>query len=252
MSFDVAASAYDAFMGRYSAGLASQMADLAHATPGQRVIDVGCGPGALTAELVRRLGPEHVAAVDPSEPFVEAARARLPGVDVRLAAAEALPHPADAFDAALAQLVVHFMKDPVAGLGEMRRVTRPDGAVVVCVWDFEGGRSPLSPFWSAALQLDPDAIDESRLAGARRGHLVQLLLEAGLRDVTEHELRVDRRHETFDEWWAPFAGGVGPAGGYLARLNDAAREALRDRCRELLPEAPFTLKSVAWSARGIA
>jgi ubiquinone/menaquinone biosynthesis C-methylase UbiE len=112
MSFNVAAEAYDRFMGGWSRLLAAPMADLAGVVPGQRVLDVGCGPGALTAELVARVGPERVAAVDPSEPFVVAARARHPGVDVRHASAEALPHPDDAVDVALAQLVVHFMADP--------------------------------------------------------------------------------------------------------------------------------------------
>jgi SAM-dependent methyltransferase len=252
MTFDVAATAYDAFMGRYSAGLVGQMADLAGVVAAQRALDVGCGPGALTAELVRRLGPANVAAVDPSEPFVEAARERQPDVDIRLAAAESLPFGDGEFDAALAQLVVHFMDDPVAGLREMARVTRAGGVVAACVWDFDGGRSPLSPFWTAALQLDPDAVDESRLSGARRGHLVELLGAAGLRAVTEHELRVSRRHASFEEWWQPFAGGVGPAGGYLAGLDNVRREALRERCRALLPSGSFTLESIAWAARGFA
>ena len=83
---------------------------------GQRVVDVGCGPGALTTELVRRVGADGVSAVDPSEPFVAAAKERHPGVDVRLASAEQLPFGDDEFDRALAQLVVHFMADPVKGL----------------------------------------------------------------------------------------------------------------------------------------
>ena len=129
-------------MGRYSVGLTAQLADLAGVTAGRRALDVGCGPGALTRELVARLGSDRVAAADPSEPFVAAARERNPGVDVRLAAAEALPFDDDAFDAALAQLVVHFMKDPVAGLREMARVTRPGGVVAACVWDHAGGQGP--------------------------------------------------------------------------------------------------------------
>src|SRR6516162_5605672 len=114
-------------MGQYSEPLAARFADLAGVRPGQRLLDVGCGPGALTAELVRRVGPGAVSAAEPSAPFAAAARDRLPGVDVRLAAAEQLPFPDDAFDAVLAQLVVHFMADPVQGLREMARVSRPDG-----------------------------------------------------------------------------------------------------------------------------
>ena len=148
MNFDVAADTYDRYMGGWSRPLAPQMADLAGVHPGQRAIDVGCGPGSLTTELAGRLGPAAVAAVDPSPPFVAAARLRHPGVDVREAPAEALPFADDLFDAALAQLVVHFMADPVAGLREMARVTRLGGVVAACVWDFAGGRGPLGPFWA--------------------------------------------------------------------------------------------------------
>src|SRR4051812_9629572 len=127
MSFAVAPDAYDRFMGRYSVPLAPKLADFASVAAGQRALDVGCGPGALTAELVSRLGAAAVSAVDPSEPFVAAARERHSGVSVQRAAAEELPFEDEAFDAALAQLVVHFMTDPVAGLRELARVTRVDG-----------------------------------------------------------------------------------------------------------------------------
>lgn len=252
MSFFVAADAYDRFMGRYSRLLSPQMADLAGLASGQRVLDVGCGPGALTAELVRRLGAEAVAAVDPSEPFVAAARERHPGVDVRQASAEQLPFADDAFDAALAQLVVHFMADPVAGLGEMRRVTRPGGVVAACVWDHAGRKGPLGVFWRAARELDSGVRDEGDVPGAREGHLAELFADAGLTDVESTTLVAELEHATFDEWWQPFTEGVGPAGAYVATLNAEGREALRARCRARLPDAPFRLSSVAWAARGRA
>ena len=129
MSFDVSADAYLRFMGRYSEPLAARFADLAGIRPGQRVLDVGCGPGALAAELVSRVGAGAVSAVEPSASFVAAARDRLPGVDIRRSPAEQLPFGDGVFDAAMAQLVVHFMTDPVAGLREMGRVTRPGARV---------------------------------------------------------------------------------------------------------------------------
>jgi SAM-dependent methyltransferase len=190
--------------------------------------------------------------VDPSEPFVEAARARHPGAEVHQASAEELPFEADAFDAALAQLVVHFMADPVKGLAEMRRVTRSGGVVAACVWDFAGGGAPLSLFWEAARQLDPGVVDESQLAGARRGHLTELFIAAGLGDIDETSLSIERAHASFDEWWEPYTGGVGPAGSYVRSLDPEQQAALRERCRALLPDGPFTIVSRAWAARGRA
>lgn len=250
MSFSVGADAYDRFMGRYSVPLASQLADFATIAVGQRALDVGCGPGALTGELVRRLGADAVSAVDPSEPFVAAAQQRHPGVRVQRAAAEQLPFEDRTFDAALAQLVVHFMAEPVRGLREMTRVTREDGVVAACVWDHAGGRGPLGAFWQAARELDPDAEDESELAGTREGHLAELFRAAGLHGVEEGVLSVDVQHPSFEEWWQPFTLGVGPAGSYAAGLEAGRQAQLRDRCRELLPAAPFVVTARAWAARG--
>lgn len=157
--FSVRADEYDRFIGRYSVPLAPRFAEFAGVAAGQRVLDVGCGPGALTVELVRLLGAEAVRAVDPSENFVAAVRARHPGVQVQRAAAEQLPFDDELFDAALAQLVVHFMADPVVGLREMARVTTAGGVVAGCVWDHAGGQGPLSLFWKAARQLDPGVED---------------------------------------------------------------------------------------------
>ena len=250
MSFDVAGQAYDAFMGRWSRLLSAQLADFADVRAGQRVLDVGCGTGALTEELVARVGAEHVSAVEPSEPFVAVMRERFPSVDVRRAPVERLPFPDRAFDAALAQLVVHFMKDPVAGLREMARVTRPDGLVAVNVWDHAGQRGPLRDFWAAARTIDPEVEDESERAGTREGHLAELLEEAGLRDIESTAHTVELRHPTFDAWWEPFEHGVGPAGAFVGTLKPEQRTSLRNECRRTLSDGPIVISAVAWAARG--
>jgi SAM-dependent methyltransferase len=251
VSFTVAADAYDRFMGRYSSRLSPVFADFSDVDAGRTVLDVGCGPGALTAELAGRVGPAAVTAVDPSESFVAAARERNPGVEVRQAAAESLPFTDGAFDCALAQLVVHFMADPAAGLQEMRRVTRAGGVVAACVWDHAGGTGPLSVFWAAAHALDPGVRDESGLAGSREGDLTRLFGAAGLRAVEEVALSVEVEHPTFEEWWEPYTLGVGPAGAHVAALEPARREELRERCRAALPEPPFVVEARAWTARAV-
>src|SRR4051812_42536998 len=241
MRFSVAADDYDRFMGRYSVPLAERFANFAGVATGGTALDVGCGPGALTRELVDRLGPGAVSAVDPSESFVAAATERLPGVSVQRAAAEHLPFADGRFDVVLAQLVVHFMADPVAGLREMRRVTRPGGTVAACVWDHAGGRGPLSFFWAVLADVDPEARDESQLAGAREGHLAELFRDAGIGDVEETTLAVEVTYASFEEWWEPYTLGVGPPGAYVAQLDDDARERLVARLRERQPPAPFTI-----------
>lgn len=248
MSFEVAGSAYDAFMGRFSRPLSQEFIAAARVEPGDRVLDVGCGPGALTEVLVERLGAEQVTAVDPSGPFVEAARSRLPGVDIRRSSAEELPFPDDTFDAAMAQLVVHFMADPVAGLREMGRVTRPGGAVSACVWDHAGG-GPLTTFWGAVHDLDPGAAGEADLAGAREGHLAELAAAAGLGEVEESRIGVTLTFGSLEEWWAPFTAVVGPAGDYVEGLDERGREALLARCAERFGEPPFDIAAHAWCIR---
>jgi len=251
MSFAVAAEAYDRFMGRYSSPLAPLFADFGRVSDGQTVIDVGCGPGALTEELVRRVGAAAVSAVDPSESFVSALEERHPGVTVRLAPAEELPFAESSFDAALAQLVVHFMRDPIAGLREMARVTHEGGVIAASVWDHGGGHGPLSVYWDVVREFDPGARDESDLAGAHEGDLTALFEQAGLREVEESALSLSVEHPTFEEWWEPYTLGVGPAGAYVAGLDPEQQAELRDRCRARLPEPPFVIDARAWCARGL-
>ena len=253
MSFDVAAESYDAFMGRWSRLLSTPLADVAGVRAGQTALDVGCGTGALTAELVARLGADRVSAADPSAPFVGAMRERFPGVDVREAPAERLPFADDTFDVTLAQLVIHFMPDPVGGLREMARVTRPGGVVAACVWDHAGQRGPLRNFWAAARTMFPDVDDESALPGTREGHLDELFAAAGLRAIESTGLTVTLPLASFEAWWEPFTRGVGPAGAFVRGLAPDARAALEAECRRRLPaDGPFSLDGVAWAARGQA
>lgn len=233
-------------MGRYAEPLAKVFVAFAGVRAGEKVLDVGCGPGTLIRQLVS-VGVE-VAAIDPSMPFVDAVREQFPGIDVRRGFAEELPYAAASFDAALAQLVVHFMTDPVAGVRQMARVVRRGGVVAACVWD--GPTGALAPFWEAVHVLDPEAEDEALLSGARRGHLTEMWEAAGLRDVAEESLVVDVVHPTFDEWWEPYTYGVGPAGDYVRKLDVEGRLRLESTARDRLGDGPFTVSAAAWAARG--
>lgn len=254
--FQGAAEVYDRFVGRYSPRLAQAMCDAAGVGPGQRALDVGCGSGALVAALAGRLGAENVAAVDPSEPFVEAARARVPGARISVAPAESLPFADDEFDATLSQLVVNFLGDPEQGLREMARVTRAGGVVAGCVWDYAGGMTLLRTFWDAAAALDPERaeplMESFTMRFAKPEELEALWQGTGLADVDVRPLDVEVSYDDFDDLWAPFPTGVGPAGAYAASLEAEGQSALRDEFARRLgdPVGPFTLTARAWCAVG--
>lgn len=234
MAFEVPAPAYDRFMGRFSEPLADGFVEVLGLRAGMRALDVGAGTGALTVRLLDRLGPRAVAAIEPSPTFAAALRERLPAVDVREASADAIPFADGAFDVAAAQLVVNFFPDVRAGLQEIARVVAPGGIVAACLWDFAGGRSPLSPFWHAAKEVDPAVPDEAALPIARPGALRSAFVDVGLSGLNELDLRVAVPYDSFDDWWRPYTEGVGPAGDYLARIPAGQRDALRERCARLI------------------
>ena len=222
-------AAYDAHVGRYGSALARGLIDIVGVSPTDQVLDVGCRTGLLTAALAEVVGPDRVSAVDPSEPFLAACRQRVPGADVRLAAAEELPFDDNRFDHALSQLVVNFMRDPVAGVVQMRRVTLPGGLVAACVWDYAGEMTLLRTFWDASVALDPEAAPlaaEVSMPHSQPDTLAALWESAGLHDVRNSELRPTVRYSSFDELWSPFTAGVGPSGSYTVSLSEPRQEAL--------------------------
>jgi SAM-dependent methyltransferase len=256
-SFRASADAYDRLVGRYSSQLATALIEFARVERGMRALDVGCGPGALTAALVQRLGTANVCAADPSEPFAKACLARLPGVEVVVAAAESLPFVDDTFDATLSQLVVNFMQDGEIGVREMARVTRPGGVVASCVWDYAGEMTLLRAFWDAAREVDPEraaAADEGVvMRWCREGDLAELWELAGLRDVRFGPLRARASYAGFEDLWSPFPTGVAPSGAFCKSLSDDRRAALHDAYRRHLgvSDEPFELTARAWAVAGI-
>ncbi|MGC3999516.1 MAG: class I SAM-dependent methyltransferase [Anaeromyxobacter sp.] len=244
MRFAAGVDAYDRSVGRYSQQVAPRFAAFAgvDALARGRVLDVGCGPGALAAWLAERRGGAALSAVDPTEHFVEACRERIPGADVRLAPAEALPFPDATFEAALAQLVFSFVADGPRAAAEMARVVRPGGVVATCNFEAESF-GPARAFWAAARRFDPAAPDDVHLPYRREPELLGLLQGAGLREVRAGSFDIEVDYDRFDELWEMFAGGVGPTGGYLLAQPPERREALRQALHESLgrPRAGFAL-----------
>jgi SAM-dependent methyltransferase len=234
-------TAYDTFMGRYSRQLARHFADFAGIAGGERVLDVGAGTGALTAELARR--GAALAAADPSPQFVATLQRRFPDADVRQASAEALPWEDEEFDASLAQLVVPFMNDAPKGIAEMRRVTKPGGMVAACMWD----RDEMEML--AAIRRTQEALDGDREPGAFR---TRAELEALFGDGAEVELlSVESDYDDFEEFWQALVHGAGPAGAWAMALDDERRAQAHDELHRQLgePDGRFTLTGRAWAVR---
>jgi SAM-dependent methyltransferase len=176
---------------------------------------------------------------------------------VERAQAEQLPFEDDAFDLAFAQLVVNFMADPEAGVGEMRRVTRPGGTVAGATWDYAGEMVLLRTFWDAATALDPSAAEKNEGRSMRFGtaeELKELWSYAGLAGANVEPVTVSAAYTGFDDLWEPLESGVGPAGAYVASLEPDARAALRDELRGRLGagDEPFSLPARSWIATGRA
>jgi SAM-dependent methyltransferase len=249
------ADAYDRHVGRYGRALSSAHIAAAGVRQGDLVLDVGCGPGALTHALAEITGPERVAAVDPSAAFVEACRARVVGADVRLGSAEELPDFGRAFDVVMSQLVVNFMHDAAAGIGAMRSSAREGGTVASCVWDYADGMTMLRAFWDAALEIDPEAPDEGRtMRYCTPEELRRLWEDCGLAEVRTGELQVEAEYAGFEDLWAPFPTGLAPSGAYCASLDPERRGGLHDAFFRRLgePRGSFTLRARAWFVRGNA
>ncbi len=252
MMFQTSPEAYDRWVGRYSPALARALIAAAGVRTGDRALDVGCGPGALTTELVARLGADNVAAADPSPPYAEACGERNPGVRVEVAPAEELPFADAAFDHTFSQLVVNFMRDAQAGLTEMARVTRPGGHVASAVWDYAGEMTLLRRFWDAAAALEPSAADRDEGRNMRFATPEELreLWSTTLDDVDVTDAVVTAGYDDFEDLWSPLESGVGPAGDYVVALDDHSALKADFRRRLEVGDEPFALTARAWIVVG--
>lgn len=250
------AEAYDRHTGRYGSELSTAFLGFAAVSRGSRVLDVGAGTGALTTRLAEIVGPSHVTAVDPAEDYARACRERVPGVDVRIGPAEALPFDDGAFDVVLSQLVIQALDDAPAAAREMRRVAAPGATVAACVWDFRDGMPLLGAYWGAVRATDPGNVpgDDTVDPWCTRDGLERLWRDAGLEHVETAALAASAGYEGLDDAWFSFEAGVGTSGAYCRSLDESRRATLRREFERRLaaPDGPFRLAARAWAVRGRA
>jgi SAM-dependent methyltransferase len=249
---------YESFVGWLSRRVAPVFLDWLAVPRGADWVDVGCGTGALVTTILQRAAPASVVGVDPSEAFLDHARAAIDDPRVRFAtgAADAVPVPAAAADAAVAGLVLNFVPDVPAALGELRRIVRPGGTVGAYVWDYAERMEPIRRFFDAAVAVDAGAAEAdegARFPLCRPGPLGDAFAAAGFEDVDVREIDVAADYESFERFWTPFLSGVGAAPRYLVGLDPEAQAAIRERLRTTLPartDGTIHLVARAWAVRG--
>jgi SAM-dependent methyltransferase len=241
-AFRVDGDAYDDFMGRYATELAPLFAEFAGVEPGERVLDVGAGTGALAAEVIRRRAV--VAAADPSPEFVTVLCDRFPGLEIEEAPAESLPWGDGVFDVALAQLVVAFVSDGPAAVAEMARVAR---RVAVCMWGIEEVEMFAALGRTAVATGGPALAEPPRYRTPQEIH--DLLAPHG--KVESAELDVQAGYTDFEDFWRTLGRGAGPAGQWFAALDAETRERAHDELFRQVgsPDGPFELEARAYAAK---
>jgi len=256
----VAGDAYEAYMGRWSRRLARSFIDWLRPSSSADWLEVGCGTGALTSAICDRCSPASVVACDPSSAFIEHAQASLAAAPATfvVGGADRLPYRDGGFDIGVSGLVFNFLPDPELVLASIRERLRPGAIVATYVWDYDDGMAFLRIFWeeAAALNSAADAVDERRrFPLCRHPALTALFQNAGLSDVETASIEIPTDFASFDDYWAPFLRGTGPAPGYVASLDLAARALLEQRLRERLPagdDGGIHLRARAWAARGVS
>jgi SAM-dependent methyltransferase len=249
---------YERFMGRWSGLLAPDYIAFAGVKNGDRILDVGTGTGSLASTLETTMTSSEIVGVDPSAGFISYAKKNAKSGHTRFEVgdAQALRFQDASFDQTMALLVMNFVPDHNKAIGEMRRVTRPQGVASACVWDYNEGMQMLRFFWDEAVALDPaiEPKDERHMKLSREGQLGELWKRAGLVNVQEKPVAIDQAYASFDDYWGSFLRGAGPGGAYVVSLSEERRRQLEARMRKRLlgnrEDGPFVLKARAWCVRG--
>lgn len=249
-----AGDAYERYVGRWSRRLAVPFLDGLGVADGLDWLDVGCGTGALTEAIIDTRAPASIVGVEPSAGFLETAAERLGGrAELLQGSADALPLADSSVDVVVFGLVLNFVPDAQSAIAEAVRVVRPGGVIAATVWDYGDGMQFLRIFWDVAAELDRAAAahDEAvRFPLCDPETLRQEFAAAGLTGVAVRAVEIPTVFADVDDYWRPFLGGQGPAPGYVAGLEPAARERLRDHLIGHLPirdDGTIALTARAWA-----
>ncbi|WP_386172336.1 class I SAM-dependent methyltransferase [Sulfitobacter sp. R86518] len=250
--------AYEMYVGRWSRKTGEKFLSWLDMPQGQRWLDLGCGTGALTSQILQNCAPESVIGVEPSDGFLALARDSVTDERAQLmqGSGDTVPVDDSTTDVAVSGLVLNFIPDKQQAMAQLLRCVDDGGTVAAYVWDYSGHVQFMRYFWDAAVALDPAARENDegvRFPICRPDALAELYASAGLRNVVTAPIDIVTPFENFDDYWTPFLSGIAPAPGYCASLDETKRERLRTRLKETLPTDPdgkILLAARAWAVRG--
>jgi ubiquinone/menaquinone biosynthesis C-methylase UbiE len=247
--------AYERLMGRWSKLVGQQFLDWIAPAQGLSWLDVGCGNGAFTEEVIARYAPSKIAGVDPSEGQLAYARTRPGGkrAEFRVADAQSLPFDNRSFDIVAMALAISFVPDPAKGASEMTRVARPGGTVATYMWDFSIGGAPVEPIYRALHANGITPPKPANAAVATLDGMQALWTKAGLQAVEVKHIRINAVFDSFDDYWISNSAPSGPQGVLISRMPPDLRERVRQAlAADLLPGADgrVTVPAVASAVKG--
>jgi SAM-dependent methyltransferase len=238
---------YEYFMGRWSKRTAPLFLNWLNLSNGLSWLDLGCGTGALSEAIYSNCQPAQLTCVDPSFEFLEKTKTKISGIaDFAIGNASNIPKADKSFDVVVSGLALNFFPDMPSAMTEMKRVVKTNGIIAAYVWDYADRMDFLRIFWDAAIEVDPDSnkLDEGvRFPICNVNALRTTFEKTGLTDIETSDLDVNTVFKNFEDYWNPFLGGQGPAGGYLVSLNKNQQDLLKDNLFRRLPiEADGSIK----------
>jgi SAM-dependent methyltransferase len=247
---------YEDMMGRHSTKLAPLFADFVSVQDEGQILDIGCGTGSLTQELLHRAHRARVFGVDPSPGFVEHSRKRFAQssrATIEQANALQLPYADRSFDAVLSLLVLMFVPHPDKALAEACRIAKPGGTVAACVWDATGMKMG-ALFREEASKLDPAFSGGETRNKFATGDLSRLWRQAGLNGLEETSIEIRMEFNSFDHYWQAQLHGGGPATAYTDGLPQEHVERLRAAVMKRHlgdgPDRAYSLPAFALAIKG--